>query len=96
MLNWISSGCIMLAGQAGPLYVNTTISMGSAHFYITIGAQSYDITHLSDILTAYSLYSVVLCLPQHPMHHVLVLTAHRQFTLSLFLLLEENKSLLFV
>ena len=27
MLNWISSACIVLAGQAGPLYVNTTISM---------------------------------------------------------------------
>ena len=40
--------------------------------------------------------SVVLCLPQHSMHHVLLLTAHRQFTLSLLLLLEVNKSLLFV
>ena len=29
MLNWISSACIVLAGQAGPLYVNTTISMVS-------------------------------------------------------------------
>ena len=27
MLNWISSACIVLAGQAGPLYMNTTISM---------------------------------------------------------------------
>ena len=27
MLNWISSACIVLAGQAGPLYVNTKISM---------------------------------------------------------------------
>ena len=27
MLNWISSACIVQAGQAGPLYVNTTISM---------------------------------------------------------------------
>ena len=27
MLNWISSACIELAGQAGPLYVNTKISM---------------------------------------------------------------------
>ena len=27
MLNWISSACIEQAGQAGPLYVNTTISM---------------------------------------------------------------------
>ena len=28
MLNWISSACIIvLAGQAGPLYVNTEISM---------------------------------------------------------------------
>ena len=26
-LNWISSACIAQAGQAGPLYVNTTISM---------------------------------------------------------------------
>ena len=29
MLNWISSACIVQAGQAGPLYVNTTISMVS-------------------------------------------------------------------
>ena len=27
MLNWISSACIVQAGQAGPLYVNTKISM---------------------------------------------------------------------
>ena len=27
MLNWISSACIVQAGQAGPLYVNTPISM---------------------------------------------------------------------
>ena len=30
MLNWISSACIVLAGQAGPLYVNTKISMVAA------------------------------------------------------------------
>ena len=29
MLNWISSACIVLAGQAGPPYVNTKISMTS-------------------------------------------------------------------
>ena len=27
MLNWISSACIVQAGQAGPLYVNTMISL---------------------------------------------------------------------
>ena len=27
MLNWISSACIVLAGQADPFYVNTKISM---------------------------------------------------------------------
>ena len=27
MFNWISNACIVLAGQAGPLYVNSTISM---------------------------------------------------------------------
>ena len=31
MLNWISSACIVLAGQAGPLYVNTKIAMNSTH-----------------------------------------------------------------
>ena len=30
MLNWISSACIVEAGQAGPLYVNTTISMAES------------------------------------------------------------------
>ena len=29
MLNRISSACIVLAGQAGPLYVHTTISMAT-------------------------------------------------------------------
>ena len=29
MLNWISSACIVMAGQTGPLYVNTKISMFS-------------------------------------------------------------------
>ena len=29
MLNWISSACIVLAGKAGPLYANTTISMAN-------------------------------------------------------------------
>ena len=32
MLNCISSACIVQAGQAGPLYVNTKISMTSSHF----------------------------------------------------------------
>ena len=49
-------------------------------------------THLSAILIAYPLTSVVLGLPQHSTHHVLVLIARRQFTLSLLLLLEVNKS----
>ena len=35
MLNWISSACIVLAGQAGPLYVNTTISMVWLHYLPT-------------------------------------------------------------
>ena len=30
-LNWISSACIVQAAQAGPLYVNTTISMVCSH-----------------------------------------------------------------
>ena len=51
-------------------------------------------THLSAILFAYPLYSVVLGLAQHSTHHVRVLTARRQFNLSLLLLLEVNKSLL--
>ena len=37
MLNWISSACIVLAGQAGPLYVNTTISMIPPQYYQTLG-----------------------------------------------------------
>ena len=31
MLNWITSACIEQAGQAGPLYVNTKISMPNTH-----------------------------------------------------------------
>ena len=35
MLNWISSACIVLAGQAGPLYVNTTISVAQTQKIMT-------------------------------------------------------------
>ena len=32
MLNWISSACIVQVGQAGPLYVNATISMDGTNY----------------------------------------------------------------
>ena len=36
MLNWISIACIVLAGQAGPLYVNTWISMIQTHKNVSL------------------------------------------------------------
>ena len=35
MLNWISSACNVQAGQAGPLYVKTTISMGKTQVEVS-------------------------------------------------------------
>ena len=49
MLNWISSACILLAGQAGPLYVNTKISMHLANGTAVLKAfiQIFSVTAVS-------------------------------------------------